>query len=148
MILKSYIKKLPSTGSNTYKVRIPFLEDNTNHEMVFDALLCTPPGEYYGYNVGDCVYVEFEDDKLNIPVILGKLYIEPEDEVSSYHVVNELNVTGNVTLPENTKIGNYSALDFFKLYQGGVTNNSSSGGGMGDYILIDTWTGPQYPLDV
>ena len=74
MIIKSYIKALPNQGSNVYKVRVPFLEDNTNREMIFDALLCSPPGEYYGYKVGDCVYVEFEDDKLNIPVILGKLY--------------------------------------------------------------------------
>lgn len=145
MILKAYIKDVPVGNENAYKVRIPFLEDNTNHEMVFKALLCTPPGEYYGYEIGDCVYVEFEDDKLNVPVILGKLYIGPEDEVSSYHVVNNLNVTGNVTLPDTTKIGDYSAIDFFKLYQGGVTNNSS--GGMGDYILISTWMGPKYPLN-
>lgn len=146
MIIKSYIKALPDYGSNVYKVRVPFLEDNTNREMVFDALLCSHPGEYYGYKVGDCVYVEFEDDKLNIPVILGKLYIGTENESTTYHVVNELNVTGHVTLPPNTQIGDYNAADFFTLFQGGVTNNSGSG--MGDYILIDTWTGPKYPLEV
>ena len=120
MILKGYIKKLPDQGDNIFKVRIPFLEDNTNSEMVFDALLCNQPGIYYGYKVGDCVFVSFENDKLDTPIILGKLFInvkDKDDGSATYHLVNELTVTDTINLPENTKIGNYSAADFFKLYQ-------------------------------
>ena len=116
MILKAYITEIPDSGENHFKVRIPFLEDNTTTEMVFDALLCNQPGEYYGYNVGDCVFVSFENEKLNTAIILGKLYVD-EVETPNYHLINELNVTSKVTLPENTKIGNYSAKDIFKLYQ-------------------------------
>lgn len=125
MILKAFITKLPDSGDNRFKVRVPFLEDNTTNEMVFDALLCNQPGEYNGYKIGDCVFVSFENEKLNTAIILGKLYIEDDMNVSNYHVVNELNVTTKVTLPEDTKIGGYSADDIFQIYQS--INNINSG---------------------
>lgn len=136
MILKAFIKELPKKDSNVYRVRVPFLEDNTNHEMVFDALLCNQPGEYYGYKVGDCVFVIFENDKMNTPVIMGKLYTYPQEDSTSYHVVNELNITGKVTLPNDTVIGGYSAQDFFKLSQGA---GASGGGAALSYELFATW---------
>ena len=132
MILKAFITQLPDYGDNKFKVRVPFLEDNTTNEMVFDALLCNQPGEYNGYQIGDCVFVSFENEKLNTAIILGKLYIEDDMNVPNYHVVNELNVTTKVTLPEDTKIGGYSADDIFQIYQsinninsGSVINNDS-----------------------
>ncbi len=136
MILKAFIKELPEQGKNIYKVRIPFMEDNTNHEMVFSALLCNQPGEYNGYKVGDCVYVIFENDKMDVPVIMGKLYTGADEKIENYHVVNNLNVTGTVTLPSNVKIGGYTTNDLFELTQG---SNNSSGGASLDYILYGEW---------
>lgn len=113
MILKAYIVQLPDEGSNEYQVRIPYFEGNTNREVIYSALLCNQPGEYDGYKVGDCVFVGFEDTRLNVPIILGKLYTEKED-VASSHTVSNLNVTGSITLPADTKIGGYSTVDIFK----------------------------------
>jgi len=49
MLTKAYIIQLPKQGNNIYKVRVPFLEDNTGTPMFFDALLCNQPGQYNGY---------------------------------------------------------------------------------------------------
>lgn len=117
MILKAYIAELPKRDDNIFKVRIPFMEDNTTNEMIFNALLCNQPGEYKGYRVGDCVFVSFENEKLDVAIILGKLYVNEDMDQPTYHVVNELNVTSKVTLPDDTSIGGYSASDFFKMYQ-------------------------------
>ena len=79
MIFKAFIKELPK-NDNKYVVRVPALEDNTTREMVLSALLCNQPGEYAGYKVGDVVFVEFENNKLDVPIILGKLYTGIEKE--------------------------------------------------------------------
>ena len=147
MVLKAFVIKLPQSDDNMFKVRIPFLEDNTTNEMVFDALLCNQPGEYNGYNVGDCVFVSFENDKLNTPIILGKLYVNQEGELPTYHILNELNVTSRVTLPENTTIGNYTLGDILNSAQqlGNVTivnqggNSSSTTIGDLKYDIINVW---------
>lgn len=138
MILKGYIKNLPQKGSNIFRVRIPFMEDNTSREMIFDSLLCNQPGEYGGYEVGDCVFVIFENDKFNTPIILGKLFIDENDLVRSHHIVNNLDVTGHVNLPVTTTVGGYSINDIFKLQQQ-VTSTRGGGGIPYDYELIGTW---------
>lgn len=147
MILKAFITELPYGDENIFKVRIPFLEDNTTNEMIFDALLCNQPGEYSGYNVGDCVFVSFENEKLNTPIILGKLYVSQDKELPTYHILNELNVTGRATLPENTVIGNYTLSDILNSAQqlGNVTivsqggNSSSTTTGDLKYDIINVW---------
>ena len=73
MVFKAIIKSLPK-DNNKYLVRIPPLEDNTTKEMILPALLCNQPGEYGNYKVGDVVFVEFENNKLDVPVIIGRLY--------------------------------------------------------------------------
>ena len=124
---KAYITKIPEQGSNIFQVRVPLMEDNTQSEALFDALLCnSSDNNFNNYHVGDCVFVDFEDDKYNTAIILGKLYTEQKEESTSYNVVNNLKVTGSATLPADTKFGDkYSVNDFFSLYQGG------SGGGTG-----------------
>ena len=69
--------------------------------------------------MGDCVIVTFEDDKYNIAIIQGKLFTDvPEESDPVYAQFDQLNVTGSVVLPENTKIGQYSPQDIYNLYQG------------------------------
>lgn len=142
MILKAYIIELPKKDDNIFKVRIPFMEDNTTNEMVFKALLCNQPGDYKGYRVGDCVFVSFENDKLNTAIILGKLFIEEEEEVPTYRVINELKVTSKISLPNNTTIGGYSANDFFSMQQN--LDKINSGAILSEpnllYDVISEWT--------
>ena len=98
MFTKALVTALPEPGDNVYKVRIPLLEDTTGTEIIYDALSCHPPGVFAGYNVGDCVYVSFEDAKLNIPVIMGKLYVDEKDDYAK-GLFNNLQVTKKADLP-------------------------------------------------
>lgn len=118
MFTKALIVKTPEEGDNHYKVRIPLFEDTTGNEVIYDALSCHPPGVFNGYNEGDCVYVSFEDAKLNIPVIMGRLYTEEQDDYAK-GLFNNLNVTNSANLPMSTTFGGkmsinnlYDALQF------------------------------------
>ena len=80
MIIKAIITKLPDYEDNHYMVRIPFFEDNTKTEAEFSALLSYTPGIYGNYNIGDVVFISFENEKFNVPIILGKLYVASDLE--------------------------------------------------------------------
>lgn len=108
-VTKAFITQLPDNNSNGFKVRVPVMEDGTGKEAIFDALLCTAPSNYGGYNIGDCVFVIFEDDKYNQCVILGKLFTEVPKETSSFIIANSLKVSDDAILPPSTKLGDYTA---------------------------------------
>lgn len=80
MIIKAIIQKLPKLDDNHYTIRIPFMEDHTKVEAEFQALLSHTPGIYDSYKVGDVVFISFENEKLDTPIILGKLYMPWEVE--------------------------------------------------------------------
>lgn len=127
MTTKAYITKVPERGSNIFQVNVPLMKDNVSSEAIFDALLCNSSDSYSNYHVGDCVFVNFEDDKYDTAIILGKLYTKTPDDSDAYSVLNSLKVTGSAELPYDTTFGGrYSVRDFFNLYQG-----SGSGGGGG-----------------
>ena len=106
MFTKALIVDTPKSGDNYYKVRIPLFEDTTGTEIVYDALCCHAPGIFNGLNPGDCVYVSFEDAKLNIPVIIGRLYIEEQDDYSKGYF-NNFEVSNTANLPMNTTFGGW-----------------------------------------
>ena len=128
IVTKAYITSVPETESNIFHVRIPLMEDNTETESEFEAILATPSGVYKGIEVGDCVIVTFEDDKYDMAIILGKLFTDVPESTQAYGLFNQLEVTGSVVLPEDTKIGRYTPQDIFNLYQG---VDLKEGGGSG-----------------
>lgn len=105
MFTKALIVDTPKQGDNIYRVRIPLFEDTTGTEIVYDALCCHAPGTYGGLNPGDCVYVSFEDGKMNIPVIIGRLYVEEQDDYAK-GFFNNLYVINAAKLPMSTTFGN------------------------------------------
>ena len=113
MLTKAIIVSVPKDGSNWYTCRVPLFEDTSGTEVVFDALSCHAPGVYGGLNVGDCVYVAFEDAKLNIPVIIGRLYVNEQDDYSKGYF-NNLLVTNTANLPFNTTIGGINISELVK----------------------------------
>ena len=119
IVTKAYIKELPESGSNIFKVEVPLMEDNTGTEAIFDALLSTPPGIYKGLKVGDAVFVTFEDDMYNTAIILGSLFTEIPTESSTYEILNDLKVTDAASLPPQTRFGDYTAQDIMNLYNKG-----------------------------
>lgn len=136
---KAYIYEMPEKDSNIFKVNIPLMADNVNDEAIFDALLAVQSGTYNDYKVGDCVFVDFEDDKYNTAIILGKLYTDVPEENDAYGLFNQLNVTGSAVLPEDTKIGKYSTQDIFNLYQG-VENGTGGSINPDDLKSYVQWT--------
>ena len=76
MITKAIIVETPLNNSNKFKIQIPTLvKANSNKDnFILDATLCYQPGVILGYNIGDVVFVAFEDNYIEKPIILGKLY--------------------------------------------------------------------------
>lgn len=149
IVTKAYVTKVPDTDSNMFRVRVPLMEDNTETESEFEAILSIPSGVYKGIEVGDCVIVTFEDDKYDMAIILGKLFTDVPESTQAYGLFNQLEVTGSVVLPEDTKIGNYTPQDIFNLYQG---VDLKEGGGSGSINPDDLkeyvqWTSTEREVD-
>jgi len=75
MITKGIIKSI-DFKTNTCIVRIPLYEANTNEEeILIKATFSIQPGVYNGYKEDDVVYIDFEQDLIDSPIILGKLFL-------------------------------------------------------------------------
>ena len=112
MITKGYVIKKSTESSNKYSVRIPILESagiglNSNglNSSVYDCTLSHNPGTYEALRPGDCVFISFEDNNYAKPIILGKLFVNVEEESSGYQYNTDLKVTHKATLPVDTTIG-------------------------------------------
>lgn len=92
---------------NHYLVRVPVLESPNDLEMSkVEATLAHVPGIVESYKTGDVVMVGFEDHNPYKPIILGKLYLQDEEDTSRGHAELEaLDVKEKVSLPNNLTIG-------------------------------------------
>ena len=109
MITKAIIKETNKIGSNKFKVYIPLLRNANDEEAdaIFDATLCYTSGILYTLNVDDVVFVAFEDNLVEKPIILGKLFQgENKDNANAHLNIKTLNVTDKCILPNNTLIAN------------------------------------------
>lgn len=119
MLTKAIIQNIDYT-KNVCRVRIPLFENaSRNVDMIeADAQINIVPGIYNSYKTGDIVFIGFEENKMELPVILGKLFISASDEASSYRGSvsgNSLAITDTAQLPYSTvfnydKIAQNSAL--------------------------------------
>ena len=100
MITKAIIKSTPALDGNKYTVYIPILRNANDGESdaIFEATLAYIPGIYYSFGVGDVVFVSFEDNLYNKPVILGKLFTEKDKNVKTQIEVKTLKVLEKVDL--------------------------------------------------
>ena len=106
MITKGIIKSI-NFLSNTCVVRLPLYESVRSSEVTAKATFSIAPGIYNGYKVGDVVFVDFEDNRIELPVIIGKLFISVNDEKTSYRgsiSADSIDVKNDFTLPTSTKI--------------------------------------------
>ena len=111
MITKGQITSIDLSG-NTCSVRMPFFESAGNDEINGVATISNTPGSYNGYKVGDVVWVAFENNLMELPVVIGKLYLGAElEKADPRGTINvETSATSkSATIPFDTKMS--SSLD-------------------------------------
>ena len=74
MLAKGVISSI-DFSSNTCKVRIPQFETVNSDPIILDATISITPGIYNGYKENDVVWVAFENNMLEHPVVIGKLFL-------------------------------------------------------------------------
>lgn len=115
MLTKAIIQSIDYT-KNMCRVRIPLFENASRNVNIIeaDAQINIVPGIYNSYKTGDIVFIGFEENKMELPVILGKLFVSAANEAGSYRG----NVSGNSLAITDTAQLPYSTLfDFSKIAQ-------------------------------
>ena len=122
MITKAVIlAKEPNT--NKYTIRLPLLETAASTEpFKIDATVCCDDGVTNPFNIGDVVFVSFEDNLYDKPVILGKLSREglldySERTVGASYLMKGLTVKGKTQLSDDFQLGYITYSDLFNLIQ-------------------------------
>ena len=109
MITKAIIKRLYTTEDNHYIIYIPFLRKANMDEKdaTLEATALCISGINNEYKIDDVVYISFEDNKINKPVILGKLFTinENKDEITTTITARTQETLELNKLPVNTIIG-------------------------------------------
>lgn len=101
-----------------FKVRIPSINKiasavgGTSDEDLFEATVLNTPGINPHYDAGDVVFVEYENDDIRKPVIIGLLYHSEQKLSSSDIVASSMNVLLNSKFSNDICIGDvdYRAL--------------------------------------
>lgn len=110
-----------------YTVRIPSINKiegavgATPTSELAIATVAAIPGISPKFRSGDIVFIEFENSNSNKPVIIGRLFNSTSSNIFSDFLTDNLEVTVNAKLPEDTQIGEVSA-DNIK-YLTGLSNN-------------------------
>lgn len=110
------------------KVRIPVYNKiksdptATPTDELYTAIIQTLPGCSPVYQEGDLVLVEFENDNISLPVIIGLLFRQNMSESSTDINADSLKVNVNTNLTENTLIGSVTP-EAIKKLNDKYTNN-------------------------
>ncbi len=104
MITKGEIQSV-NYNNNTCIVRLPIFETaGMGDKAIATAHFSITPGSINAYKEKDIVVVGFEQDLFNKPIILGKFYINANDETTAAktrtsYICQHLTATDSVTLP-------------------------------------------------
>ena len=112
MVTKAIIESIES--KYLVKVRIPLLDsgpefsDATDYDSLSDAIICTLPRTSYIPEIGDIVFVTFEDNDKGKPIIIGCLFKESGNDSQIDIEVNNLVVKSKTQLSSSINIGSIS----------------------------------------
>ena len=105
MITKAEIVSINSAG-NRCIVRMPLFETTSSSAPVLaEALVNIPPGIYNNLKVKDVVFVAFEENALEKPIIVGKLFLGTSTENNvqgGAGILDTLRVRTAATIPCST----------------------------------------------
>lgn len=105
MITKAVIKSINATGTRCI-VEMPLFNSAASTTPIeAEALINVAPGVFNNLVVGDVVFVGFEENAIEKPIILGKLFRGAEIERTSRGggaIFNNLKVNSSATLPAST----------------------------------------------
>lgn len=107
MITRAYITEVLSASKVRVRIplydRMPQSSSATANENLSIATICSPPNVIYNPNVGDVVFVGFEDNDMGMPVVLGYLV----QNAQSAPAVSAIDITAvnSAHMPQDTTIG-------------------------------------------
>lgn len=125
MVTRGIVEKL--LDRYTIKVRMPLLnrmKQNSSSILSDDlneAVVSVPPNFDPNINVGDVVFVAFEDNNFGKPVVIGYLYRSNMTPTYGDIILNSVNVKIAANLSADTTIGDVSSTNIS--YLKGVTSN-------------------------
>lgn len=115
MLTKGQITGL---NDNTCWVRIPYFETAvSNAPTIIEAQIAIQPGQFNCYSKGDIVWLGFEHNKADLPVVIGKVYADAKTEGINFPGIVQtatLRVADKVELPADTKLGGTSLEELLK----------------------------------
>lgn len=106
MITKAIIHQL-DFNKNTCLVRVPLFESaSATGPIILEALINNAPGLYNSLKVSDIVFIGFEEDRIEKPIVLGKMFLGAKREASTEGGAvncNALQVSQSASVPASTK---------------------------------------------
>ena len=112
MITKAIVEEVISPYQ--VKIRIPTLDKvehsplSTNSADLNIATICSLPNCYINVQVGDVVFVGFEDNTYYRAVILGHLCREAMSDSYADAIFGNIRIRASAELPQDTRIGELS----------------------------------------
>lgn len=105
MVTKAVIRSINGAG-NRCLVEMPLFRTSAAAPPVTaEALVCITPGMFGNLEVGDIVFIAFEENALEKPIIIGKLFTNAGNEGSirsGAGVLDTLKVNSDATIPSST----------------------------------------------
>lgn len=114
MLQRSIVKEL-LTDENKIIVRIPMFETAGANEALFTCNIANQPGIINGYKVGDIVMVDFENNDLDSPIIVGNFYTGLNDVSNAGFNGDSLNISGHTVLSSDFTVGNITYNDLLAI---------------------------------
>lgn len=148
MITKAIIEQ--KVDDFRYKVRIPIFNKSKNvlsatpTEELDIAPVCTMPGCHVNYQVGDVVFVGFDDSEKYEPIILGMLYRKEDTGTLMSITAESIITTISSNLSKHTSIGGLSEE---KLQSLAKAHTSSGGSSVDIPLATQTHKGLMSPED-
>lgn len=105
MFTKAIVQSINSNGTRCV-VRMPLFETAANPNPVLaEALINITPGIFNNLEVGDIVFISFEESAIEKPIVLGKLFLGADAESNirgGGAILDSLKVRTSATIPAST----------------------------------------------